>query len=61
MRHFLFYDREQNEPAIVETVFFTDGNGFSIDDICEVTDLKIGETVILGIDDAIVTRVWDTD
>ena len=61
MRHFLFYNREQNEPVMVKTDFFTDENGFSIDDICEVEDLKIGETVILGIDDTIVIRVWDND
>lgn len=59
MKTFVIYNRETAD--IVNSSFFSDKKGFSIDDICEVQALNVGETTIVGIDDAIVTRVWDEE
>jgi hypothetical protein len=58
-KRFSFYNRDHNTLEIVGLEFFTDENGFDNEDIEEISTLKIAESVILGMDDVIVTRIWE--
>ncbi len=55
---FIFYSRDSS-LKIVTLNFFTNDNGFDNEDRIKVEVLKVGESLILGMDDAIITRIWD--
>lgn len=61
MKEFIFYHRDERVPRIATTAFFCEDNGFSVDDICEVVSLEIGETIMVGMDEAIITRIWNAE
>ena len=58
-KRFTFYNRDYNTTKVVGIEFFTEENGFTDEDVEEISALDIAESVILGMDDSLVTRVWD--
>lgn len=58
-KRFTFYNRDYNTLEIVGLEFFTDENGFTDEDIEEISALEVAESVILGMDETIVTRIWE--
>lgn len=58
-KKFSFYNRDHNTLEIVGLEFFTDENGFTDEDVEEISSLEIAESVILGMDETIVTRIWE--
>lgn len=57
-KRFTIYNRDYNTSKIVELEFFTEENGFADDDVEDISSLEIAESLILGIDDVIITRIW---
>lgn len=58
-KRFSFYNRDYNTTEVVGLEFFTEDRGFFDEDIDEINVLPIGESLILGMDETIVTRIWD--
>lgn len=58
-KRFTFYNRDYNTTKDVGIEFFTEENGFTDEDVEEILSLEIAESVILGMDETIVTRIWE--
>ena len=47
----------ERECYVKEETFFSEGNGYSEDDITQIMDLSIGESITFDANDHIITRV----
>ena len=59
MKEFIVDYQDGRVPRIATMAFFCEDNGFSVDDIYAVASLKMGETIIVGMDKAMIIRVFN--
>lgn len=59
MKAFSIYNLGYSGSVIVRSDYFSDENGFNDEDVAEIEKLEVGQSVLIGMGDTIITRLFN--